>query len=276
MSIKVSTSKNNYTVTIKPEIKKILDEIINHNTDIASHSALIAEIALKANQSTTYTKSEIEGLLQALPTLDLSGQIVTHNSNSSAHADIRATLLSEIVRATTVEASKVDKVSGKDLSTNDFTNTLLALLNNQSGVNTGDETITSIKTKLGITTLSGSNTGDETQSTIISKLGGTGISSIGGCSTASVTAEKVVTLSGFTLATGSTILVKFTNANTAAAPTLNVNSSGAKAIYNEAGTAVSATNPAYFPGGSIVEFIYDGRKLCKWHFLVSCLFRWLD
>ena len=39
-----------------------------------------------------------------------------------------------------------------------------------SGANTGDETATSIKTKLGISTLSGSNTGDETASSIKTKL----------------------------------------------------------------------------------------------------------
>lgn len=83
---------------------------------------------------------------------------------------------------------------------------------------------------------------------------------IGTCSTAAATAEKVVTLSGFVLATGTTIQVTFTNANTATTPTLNVNSTGAKAIYNEAGTAVSSTNPAYFPTGSTVEFIYNGTN----------------
>jgi hypothetical protein len=41
------------------------------------------------------------------------------------------------------------------------TDTNLSIIGNQSGINTGDETITSIKTKLGITTLSGSNTGDQ-------------------------------------------------------------------------------------------------------------------
>lgn len=39
------------------------------------------------------------------------------------------------------------------------------------GTNTGDETTSTIKTKLGITTLSGSNTGDETTATIKTKLG---------------------------------------------------------------------------------------------------------
>jgi hypothetical protein len=37
----------------------------------------------------------------------------------------------------------------------------LTVIGNTSGTNTGDETVTTIKTKLGITTLSGSNTGDQ-------------------------------------------------------------------------------------------------------------------
>lgn len=40
-----------------------------------------------------------------------------------------------------------------------------------SGTNTGDETAATIKTKLGITTISGDNTGDETQVGLITKLG---------------------------------------------------------------------------------------------------------
>lgn len=78
------------------------------------------------------------------------------------------------------------------------------------------------------------------------------------CSTASATSAKEVTLSDFELLTGVIIQVTFDNANTASVPTLNVNSTGAKAIYNEEGTAVSATNPAYFPAGATVEFIYNG------------------
>ena len=51
-----------------------------------------------------------------------------------------------------------------------------ALLSNQSGVNTGDETGATIKTKLGITTLSGSNTGDQDLSTLVVKVTGMGLS----------------------------------------------------------------------------------------------------
>jgi hypothetical protein len=47
------------------------------------------------------------------------------------------------------------------------------VLSNTSGVNTGDETSSTIKTKLGITTLSGSNTGDQTM-TLTGDVTGTG------------------------------------------------------------------------------------------------------
>ena len=47
-------------------------------------------------------------------------------------------------------------------------------LANQSGINTGDENATSIKAKLGITTLSGSNTGDETAASIATIVTGAG------------------------------------------------------------------------------------------------------
>jgi len=54
----------------------------------------------------------------------------------------------------------------------------------------------------------------------------------GTCDTAAATAAKVVTCANFTtLMTGITIHVKFTYSNTNAAPTLNVNSTGAKNIY---------------------------------------------
>ena len=81
---------------------------------------------------------------------------------------------------------------------------------------------------------------------------------IGTCSTVSATTEKAITLDNFTLTNGVTVLVTFTSANTATAPTLNVNSTGAKAIAGEDGTVTSATHPAYFPAGSTVEFVYNG------------------
>jgi hypothetical protein len=66
------------------------------------------------------------------------------------------------------------------------------VLSNTSGINTGDETSSSIKSKLGITTLSGSNTGDQTIN-LAGDLTGTGtgsitttVNSVGGVSSSTI------------------------------------------------------------------------------------------
>ena len=89
------------------------------------------------------------------------------------------------------------------------------------------------------------------------------------CATAAATAAKKATLTGFSLVKGARVLVTFANTNTVAGPlTLNVNSTGAKPICDESGQAVSATNPAYFPAGCNIEFVYDGTN---WRYIRRCV-----
>lgn len=76
----------------------------------------------------------------------------------------------------------------------------------------------------------------------------------GACSTAAGTKAKVVSCAGFALITGAEITVKFTVTNTAASPTLNVNSTGAKSIYYK-GAAITA---GYLAANKIYKFVYDG------------------
>ena len=78
----------------------------------------------------------------------------------------------------------------------------------------------------------------------------------GTCSTAAATAAKTVSVTGFTLAAGARITVKFTVTNTAANPTLNVNGTGAKAVYYK-GAAISA---GYLAANKVYEFVYDGTN----------------
>lgn len=84
----------------------------------------------------------------------------------------------------------------------------------------------------------------------------------GTCSTAKGTAAKTVTLqsgSSFVLKTGVTIAVKFTNANTIANPTLNVNNTGAKPIYCYGTTAASTGDTTTgWRAGSVLLLTYDG------------------
>lgn len=76
------------------------------------------------------------------------------------------------------------------------------------------------------------------------------------CSTAAATAAKVVSCTGFTRATGAKIAVKFSATNTAANPTLNVNNTGASAIYYR-GSAISA---GHLAANRTYEFIFNGTQ----------------
>lgn len=75
----------------------------------------------------------------------------------------------------------------------------------------------------------------------------------GTCATAAGTAAKEVTCSDFTLFTNATVIVKFSNANTASAPTLNVNGTGAKTITGFESSSVLS---------GLCEFMYDGTNWC--------------
>ena len=79
------------------------------------------------------------------------------------------------------------------------------------------------------------------------------------CGTAAAEAAKVAATtpgSNFSLETGARVTVKFTVTNTAANPTLNVNSTGAKAIYYR-GQPISAS---YLMANRTYEFIYNGTQ----------------
>lgn len=78
------------------------------------------------------------------------------------------------------------------------------------------------------------------------------------CGTAAATAAKVATLASgtLTLKAGATVAVKFTYANSASSPTLNVASTGAKSIRLN-GAALTAA-AYYWVAGAVVTFVYDG------------------
>lgn len=76
------------------------------------------------------------------------------------------------------------------------------------------------------------------------------------CSTAAGTAAKTVSAGEFALETGAMVVVKFTVTNTAANPTLNVSSTGAKAIYYN-GAAITA---GYLKANKVYQFIYNGTQ----------------
>lgn len=84
----------------------------------------------------------------------------------------------------------------------------------------------------------------------------------GTCSVAAGTAAKTVSITAGTpaLEAGLRVTVKFSNANTAGTPTLNVNSLGAKNIFHNGAQITTGANKALLAG--TVEFVYDGTQ---WH-----------
>lgn len=80
----------------------------------------------------------------------------------------------------------------------------------------------------------------------------------GVCSTASSTAAKVVTISDktFFLEEGQRITVRFTYANSATRPTLNVNGTGAESIYWRSSVLPSTQ---YWNSGAVLDFVYTGN-----------------
>ena len=81
-----------------------------------------------------------------------------------------------------------------------------------------------------------------------------GSTAYGVCSTAAGTVAKTVDMTGFTLITGATIFVKFTNANSATNPTLNVNSTGAKALLKYGSSSLN------WQAGAVLCLTYDGTS----------------
>lgn len=81
------------------------------------------------------------------------------------------------------------------------------------------------------------------------------------CATAAVTAAKVATIEAGSLASlneGDQAIVKFTNANGVANPTLNIGSTGAKSIKRYGTTAPSTSADTSWNAGSCVYFVFDG------------------
>ena len=126
---------------------------------------------------------------------------------------------------TTALADKVDKVSGKGLSTNDYT--------------------TAEQTKL-----AGIETGAEVNDDFY-----------GVCSTAAGTVAKTVTVAdNFELTAGVLIHIYFENTNTATNPTLNVNGTGAYPIYIYGETRASSVSSWSWYDGEIIPMVFQGDK----------------
>ena len=115
-------------------------------------------------------------------------------------------------------------------------------------------------------TITASDLGALTAHQTIKQDGITGatVNRFGTCSTAAATAAKTVSITDgtFSLEAGARVSVKFSNANTADTPTLNVANKGAKSIFHKGAKITTGVNKALLAG--VCDFIYDGTQ---WHLI---------
>jgi hypothetical protein len=127
---------------------------------------VLTSLFLKANQVEVDSILRLKANILDITTLRLKANQVEVDSIFRLKANISEVNTSFTLKANTTDLTaglglKVDKVEGKELSTNNYSTVEKNKLAAITGTNEGEETTATIKTKLGITTLSGSNTGDQ-------------------------------------------------------------------------------------------------------------------
>ena len=127
---------------------------------------VLTSLFLKANQVEVDSIFRLKANISDITTLRLKANQVEVDSIFRLKANISEVNTSFILKANATDLTaglglKVDKVEGKELSSNNYSTVEKNKLAAITGTNEGDETTATIKTKLGITTLSGSNTGDQ-------------------------------------------------------------------------------------------------------------------
>lgn len=255
--LKVSTQDfDSYKNTVDGELTLTKSRL---NTAESSITAMQGEIAFKVEQTElNAVKDKVSSLetwkAEASQKITKDGIIATVGDYYAYQTDLDGA----VERLSTVETKAVqtaDKfnwlvrsgTSATDFTLTDRTAILVADAINLKGLVTFSGLDSTAQSKI--------NTAQDTANTANNRA----TYHYGTCVTAAATAAKAVTLGGFTLYAGAMVSVKFTYANTADSPTLNVNSTGAKAIYVY-GAAPTASSPYNWVAGATVQFVYNGSQ----------------
>lgn len=185
LALKANSIDVDSVLNLKANIKDVLTSLSLKASQVDVDSVLkikaniedvLTSLSLKANQvevdSVLNLKANIKHVLTSL---SLKANQVEVDSIFRLKANISEVNTSFTLKANATDlitglGLKVDKVEGKELSTNNYSTIEKNKLAAISGTNEGDETTATIKTKLGITTLSGSNTGDQDLSSYASTI----------------------------------------------------------------------------------------------------------
>ena len=160
------------------------------------------------------------------------------------------TISGVISRVNTVEQNITNKIWQSDITTsiNDYDSTTTQSIRDDVSEITQD--LSGFKT-----TVSSTYTTQTSLTSEINKRKATYVT----CSTGASTQAKVGTCTNFELYNGATITCMFSNANTKAAPTLNVNSTGAKTIVSYDGSALDKSEYEWSAGSAYI-LVYDGTN----------------
>ena len=226
------------------------------------------------DQTMATFKTETEGAISTL-------QTKTTSLETSLGDKVDTTTFNELSQTVDGNSSTITTLStiasnnGLTTSTN-ITNTVNSV---SQTANTNSSKISSLTQTLGTNADGTTKDGDivhqvsqidQDLSSITTRVGKTEVQIKGSyaiCDTSGGTAAKVAVITPnadtWELYTGATITVKFTNANTAATPTLKVigKSSGtgtAKTIKAYTGTAALSEAEYKWPAGATMSFVYDG------------------
>lgn len=185
--------------------------------------------------------------LKYTSTANTGGICELYFNKTAAYQKITVDVLDDLIRGSTASTANhqssgwtfsANSVISSTITAAGFTVTTLASLINSTGI-TGVAKLNTARTIDGV-----------------SFNGTANIHHYCTCSTSAATVAKTASLSGFVLATGAHVDVKFTVTNTASNPTLNINSTGAKSIYYK-GAAIGA---CFLQANKTYHFVYNGSQ----------------
>ena len=270
-------SQDNLLAT-KESLNNEINRAITSETVLNDNfSALITELTTRLNVLADSDDTTLDQLSEIVAYIknnkDLIDSITTNKINVS---DIIDTLTSTAIdkplsanQGKILEDKKVDKVSGKGLSTNDYTTAEkdklsgiapCAEVNIQSDWDETDETSSAFIKNKPTYSEATTNSNGLMSKFDKAKLDSTNIA-YATCTTTAETSEKEITISenlNWSLKAGAIICVKYTNTNTASNCTLNVHGTGAKQVWYNNAVNTGNSNMVFGYANRHICYIYDG------------------